>query len=279
MEQDRRVALVTGGGGAIGGAICRKLGAEGAIVWAADIDLEAALRTVADLAPGTGRAMTLDVTDPAAWNELVDRIEVDDGPLAVLVNNAATHHQALVEDMDDGAWRRVMSTNADGVFYGCRRAVRSMRDGGRGGAIVNIVTGQFGVPYSSAYTASKFLIEGFSKCLALEVARHGIRVNTVAPGVVPDTGFERWYRQQAEILGMSYDEFMQAALDSVPLHAFGRPEDIAEGVAYLVSDAARYVTGHLLDIDGGFAGYQIALAPEGGWPGDAAALDSPATRA
>ena len=83
--------------------------------------------------------------------------------------------------------------------------------------------------------------------------------------MVPNTGFERWYRQKAEILGMGYEDFMQAALDAVPLHAFGRPEDIAEGVAYLVSDAARYVTGHLLDIDGGFAGYQISLAPEGGW--------------
>ena len=278
MANDR-VALVTGGGGAIGGAICRRLGADGAIVWAADIAPNAAERTVADLAPGAGRAVALDVTDPAAWNELVDRIEVDDGRLDVLVNNAATHHQALVEDMDDGAWRRVMSTNADGVFYGCRRAVRSMRDGGRGGAIVNIVTGQFGVPYSSAYTASKFLVQGFSKCLALEVARHGIRVNTVAPGVVPNTGFERWYRQKAEILGMDYDEFMQAALDSVPLHRFGTPEDIAEGVAYLTSDAARYVTGHLLYIDGGFAGYQISLAPEGGWPGEGAELRSAAPEA
>jgi NAD(P)-dependent dehydrogenase (short-subunit alcohol dehydrogenase family) len=272
MATDSGVALVTGGGGAIGGAICRKLGTDGAVVWAADIALDAAERTVADLPAGTGRAVALDVADPAAWNELIDRIEVDDGRLDVLVNNAATHHQALVEDMDDASWRRVMSTNADGVFYGCRRAVRSMRDGGRGGAIVNIVTGQFGVPYSSAYTASKFLVQGFSKCLALEVARHGIRVNTVAPGVVPNTGFERWYRQKAEILGMGYDAFMQAALDAVPLHEFGRPEDIAEGVAYLVSDAARYVTGHLLDIDGGFAGYQISLAPEGGWPGAAAGL-------
>ncbi|HYN69080.1 MAG TPA: SDR family NAD(P)-dependent oxidoreductase [Candidatus Eisenbacteria bacterium] len=272
MASDSRVALVTGGGGAIGGAICRRLAADGAIVWAADIALDGAERTVADLAPGAGRAVALDVTDPAAWNELIDRIEVDDGRLDVLVNNAATHHQALVEDMDDASWRRVMSTNADGVFYGCRRAVRSMRDRGRGGVIVSIVTGQFGVPYSSAYTASKFLVQGFSKCLALEVARHGIRVNTVAPGVVPNTGFERWYRQKAEILGMGYEAFMQSALDAVPLHAFGRPEDIAEGVAYLVSDAARYVTGHLLDIDGGFAGYQISLAPEGGWPGDAAGL-------
>ena len=266
MRTGGRVALVTGGGGAIGGAICRRLGGDGAIVWAADIALDAAERTVAGLPAGTGRAVPLDVSDPAAWNALIDRIEVDDGRLDILVNNAATHHQALVEDMDDASWRRVMATNADGVFYGCRRAVRSMRDGGQGGAIVNIVTGQFGVPYSSAYTASKFLVQGFSKCLALEVARHGIRVNTVAPGVVPNTGFERWYRQKAEILGMGYDDFMQAALDSVPLHAFGTPEDIAEGVAYLVSDGARYVTGHLLDIDGGFAGYQISLAPEGGWP-------------
>jgi NAD(P)-dependent dehydrogenase (short-subunit alcohol dehydrogenase family) len=279
MANDRRVALVTGGGGAIGGAICRKLVADGAIVWAADIALDAAERTVADLGAGAGRAVALDVTNAGAWNELIDRIEVDDGRLDVLVNNAATHHQDLVEDMDDASWRRVMSTNADGVFYGCRRAVRSMRDGGRGGAIVNIVTGQFGVPYSSAYTASKFLVQGFSKCLALEVARHGIRVNTVAPGVVPNTGFERWYRQKAEILGLGYDEFMPAALDSVPLHAFGRPEDIAEGVAYLVSDGARYVTGHLLDIDGGFAGYQISLAPEGGWPGETAGLKAPAPEA
>lgn len=274
MAGDARVALVTGGGGAIGGAICRKLAADGAIVWAADIAPDAAERTVADLGPGAGRAVALDVTAPAAWNELIDRIELDDGPLDILVNNAATHHQALVEDMDDESWRRVMSTNADGVFYGCRRAVRAMRDSGRGGAIVNIVTGQFGVPYSSAYTASKFLVQGFSKCLALEVARHGIRVNTVAPGVVPNTGFERWYRQKAELLGMGYEDFMQAALDSVPLHSFGRPEDIAAGVAYLVSDAARYVTGHLLDIDGGFAGYQISLAPDGGWSGDAAAQRS-----
>lgn len=133
---------------------------------------------------------------------------------------------------------------------------------------MNIVTGQFGVPYSSAYTSSKFLVQGFSRCLALEVARYGVRVNTVAPGVVPKTGFERWYREKATLLGMTYVAFMAAALDSVPLHRYGAPEDIAEGVRYLVSDAARYVTGHLLDIDGGFAGYAMSLAPDGGWPPD-----------
>ena len=83
---------------------------------------------------------------------------------------------------------------------------------------------------------------------------------------MPGTGFERWYHQKADLLGLTFDDFMASALDSVPLHRYGTPDDIAAGVRYLVSPAAGYVTGHLLDVDGGFAGYQIALAPEGGWP-------------
>jgi NAD(P)-dependent dehydrogenase (short-subunit alcohol dehydrogenase family) len=264
-DLDGRVALVTGGGGAIGAAICRTLGASGAVVVVADIREDAA-RVVADaLPPGRARALRLDVTDSADWDEAVRGILARERRLDILVNNAATHVQSLVETMTDEDWSRVIHTNADSVFFGCRAAIRAMRDGGKGGAVVNVVTGQFGVPYSSAYTSSKFLVQGFSKCLALEVARYGIRVNTIAPGVVPNTGFERWYRQKAEILGLTYVAFMAAALDSIPLHAFGTPEDVAAGVAYLVSDRARYVTGHLLDVDGGFAGYQISIAPEGGW--------------
>lgn len=261
-----RTALVTGGGGAIGAAICRGLAEDGAIVAVADIRPDAAA-TVADGLPhGRGRAVTLDVTDPAAWEVALGRLARDEGGVHILVNNAATHTQALVEDMTDAEWHRVVRMNTDSVFYGCRAAVRLMRDGGSGGSIVNIVTGQFGVPYSSAYTSSKFQVQGFSRCLALEVARYRIRVNTLAPGVVPNTGFERWYREKAELLGVPFDAFMEGARDAVPLHRHGRPEDIAAGVRYLVSDAASYVTGHLLDVDGGFAGYQISLAPAGGWP-------------
>lgn len=265
MSLAGRVAIVTGGGGAIGGAICRALDADGATVVAADVREDAARATATGLA--RGHAAALDVTDSAAWDALAAEVVARHGRLDILVNNAATHVQALVTDMTDEQWQHVQRTNTDSVFYGCRAAVRVMRDRGSG-AIVNIVTGQFGVPYSSAYTSSKFLVQGFSKCLALEVARYGIRVNTVAPGVVPNTGFERWYREKAALLGMTYEAFMGAALDSVPLHRYGAPEDIAEGVRYLVSDAARYVTGHLLDIDGGFAGYAVSLAPEGGWPPD-----------
>ena len=124
--------------------------------------------------PARARAIALDVADAASWDATVAAFVADVGRLDILVNNAATHTQALVEEMSDDEWHRVLRTNADSVFFGCRAAVRSMRDGGRGGAIVNVVTGQFGVPYSSAYTASKFLVQGFSRCLALEVARYGI---------------------------------------------------------------------------------------------------------
>jgi NAD(P)-dependent dehydrogenase (short-subunit alcohol dehydrogenase family) len=83
---------------------------------------------------------------------------------------------------------------------------------------------------------------------------------------VPGTGFERWYREKANLLSVPFDDFMTSALDSVPLHRYGTPEDAAAGVLCLVSPAAGYCTGHLLDVDGGFAGYQISLALEGGWP-------------
>jgi NAD(P)-dependent dehydrogenase (short-subunit alcohol dehydrogenase family) len=169
--------------------------------------------------------------------------------------------QALVEAMTDEQWDRVVRTNTSSVFYGCRTVLPHMRRA-RSGSIVNIVTGQFGVPFSSAYTASKFFVHGFSQCLSLEVARYGIRVNCIAPGAIPNTGFERWYREKAELLGLDYESFLAGALDSIPLHRFGTPKEIAEGALYLVSDEGSYVTGHLLSIDGGFSGYAMALPPE-----------------
>ena len=252
MKLDGRVALVTGGGGTIGGAIARRLDGEGATVFVADVRADAAEATAAGLEHGV--PLELDVTDSAAWSAAVAKI----GGLDVLVNNAGTHVQALVEEMTDEDWDRVVRTNATSVFYGCRAAIPEMRTRGKG-AIVNIVTGQFGVAYSSAYTASKFLVHGFSQCLVLEVARYGIRVNCVAPGAIPNTGFERWYREKAALLGSDYEGFLEAALDSIPLHRFGRPEDIAEGVLYLASDDSAYVTGQLLGVDGGFSGYAFGL--------------------
>jgi NAD(P)-dependent dehydrogenase (short-subunit alcohol dehydrogenase family) len=256
MKLAGRVAIVTGAGGSIGGAIARRFDAEGATVVVADIRAEAAEEAAGSLRQGV--PLTLDVSSSAGWNAAVAEVVAGHGRLDVLVNNAGTHVQALAEDLADEDWDRVIRTNAYSVFYGCRAAVPAMRPLGKG-AIVNIVTGQFGVAYSSAYTASKFLVHGFSQCLVLEVARYGIRVNCLAPGAIPDTGFERWYREKAELLGRDYDGFLEGAIDSIPLHRFGRPEEIAEGALYLASDDSAYVTGQLLGVDGGFSGYAFAL--------------------
>jgi NAD(P)-dependent dehydrogenase (short-subunit alcohol dehydrogenase family) len=261
MGLEGRVALVTGGGGTIGGAICDRLARDGATVLVADVRPGAARAVAEDLPAAT--ALALDVTQPAAWRDAIERAERDHGRLDVLVNNAGTHVQALVEHTRDEDWDRVVRTNAYSAFYGCRAAIPALRRAG-GGSIVNVVTGQFGVAYSSAYTSSKFLVHGLSQCLALEVARDGIRVNCIAPGAIPQTGFERWYREKAELLGLPYEEFLAGALDAIPLGRWGRPADVAAGVAYLVSDDAAYVTGHLLDVDGGFSGYAFALRADSG---------------
>lgn len=256
---EAQTAIVTGGAGSIGAAICRRLCADGAHVVVADVDLSAAERVAQSLE--RAEAAELDVRQSSQWDDLVGDITARHGRLDILVNNAATHVQALVEDMTDDQWAALMRINCDGVFYGCRAAVRAMKPARRG-AIVNIVTGQFGVAYSGAYTSSKFLVHGLSQCLVPEVSRYGIRVNCVAPGAIPATGFERFYREKAELLGIPYDEFLEGARSSVPLKRFGTPEDIANGVAYLASDAASYVTGHLLDVDGGFSGYSFSLDEE-----------------
>src|SRR5262249_6691586 len=225
----------------------------------ADIRAAAAEETAGGLRRGV--PLALDVSSSTEWNTAVARVVSDLGRLDVLVNNAATHTQALGEAMSDEDWDRVVRTTGVCVFCGGRAAIPPMRARGRG-AIVNVVTGQFGVAYSSAYTASKFLVHGFSQCLVLEVARYGIRVNCIAPGAIPDTGFERWYRAKAALLGLDYSTFLEGTVGSDPRPRFGWPEEIADGVLFLASDDGAYVTGQLLGIDGGFAGYAFALPPE-----------------
>jgi NAD(P)-dependent dehydrogenase (short-subunit alcohol dehydrogenase family) len=229
-----RVALVTGGASGIGAATVALLRARGAVVVAAD------------LRPGDGDE-ALDVTDEAAVDSLVDAIVERHGRLDLAANVAGTPGvYAEVADAATDDWRATMAVNLDGLFFCLRAELRAMRHAGRG-AIVNVASsaGRMGVPGLSAYAASKHAVLGLTRSAALEVARHGIRVNAVCPGSVRTPMLRGFVGGDEDLL----EKMGRRA----PMGRLGEPEEIAEAVVWLLSDAARFVTGDAIAPDGGVA--------------------------
>lgn len=255
-----KVALVTGAAGGIGRACALVLAREGARVFAADVDL-AGLAETCSLAGSAGRleAMRLDVTSEADWVGAMAEIEQGAGALHALVNNAGICIAAPLLETTNEIWRRQLAVNLDGVFFGARAAMTLLARAG-GASMVNVssVAGLNGVPGLSAYCATKGGVRLFTKALALEcaAARNGVRVNSVHPGAI-ETSI--WAKMQngghLDPSSNSAEELMEGtrkvAAQATPLGFAGAPQDIAEGVLYLCSDAACFVTGAELVIDGG----------------------------
>ncbi|WP_372784286.1 SDR family NAD(P)-dependent oxidoreductase [Phenylobacterium sp.] len=261
MRLEGKAALVTGAASGIGRACAVALSREGARVLACDIDPPGLAETAA-MSP-TIAAQPLDVTQEAAWAAAVATAEARFGALHILVNNAGLCISAGIMETTLETWRRQNAVNLDGVFLGVRAALPLMARSG-GGAIVNIssVAGLQGIPGLTGYCASKGGVRLFTKALALEcaAARNGVRVNSVHPGAI-ETPI--WVKMQhggalppgANTIAEEMAATRAGAAQATPLGFAGTPEDIAEGVVYLVSDAARFVTGTELVIDGGvFAG-------------------------
>jgi NAD(P)-dependent dehydrogenase (short-subunit alcohol dehydrogenase family) len=244
------VAIVTGASRGIGAAIAKLLGANGyavAVNYARD---EAAARSVVEHITGAGSravAIQADVSREADVLRLFESAERELGPIGALVNNAAiTGGFARVEDVASAALAQMLAVNVAGTILCAREAVRRMstRRGGAGGAIVNISsiaarTG--GVGEWVHYAASKGAVNTFTLGLAREVATEGIRVNAAAPGLV-ETGLHAANGEPGRIARLS---------PSIPMQRAGTPEEIAQGVLWLLSDAASYVTGTILEIGGG----------------------------
>lgn len=257
MRLEGKAALVTGAASGIGRACAAALSREGARVLACDID-PLGLAETAAISPDI-YAQALDVTQEAAWAVAAAAAEAHFGGLHILVNNAGLCISAGIMDTTLEMWRRQNAVNLDGVFLGVRAALPLMARSG-GGAIVNIssVAGLQGVRGLTGYCASKGGVRLFTKALALEcaAARNGVRVNSVHPGAI-ETPI--WVKMQhGGVLppgANTIDEEMAAtrtgAAQVTPLGVAGTPEDIAEGIVYLASDAARFVTGTELVIDGG----------------------------
>lgn len=248
-----RVALVTGGASGIGRSCAETLAAEGATVVVTDIQDHLGAEVVAAIAKAGGRAdyISHDVTNEDAWIEVISRVKANHGRLDILVNNAGIGLSSPILEMSLADWKRQIAVNLDGVFLGVKHAIPLMRAGGRGGSIVNIssVAGLKGSPNLAGYCATKGGVRLFTKSVALECAnaKDGIRVNSVHPGII-ETPIWLTVMPTGTNEPPNLDDLSAMA---VPLGVKGVPQDIANGVVWLCSDEARYVTGLELVIDGG----------------------------
>jgi len=240
MDTKRR-ALVTGGSGDLGGAICRRLAADGVhVIVHANGNLARAQAVAAEIAAagGSAQAVAFDVADGAATAAALE-ILLADGPIQIVVNNAGVHDDAPMAGMDAEKWRRVIDVSLHGFFHVTQPLLLPMART-RWGRIVSIssVAAVLGNRGQSNYAAAKAALHGASKSLAREMASRGISVNVVAPGVIAGR--------------MTADAFPPEAIKQmVPAGRAGKPEEVAALVAFLCSDAAAYVNGQVIGINGG----------------------------
>ncbi|MFE6865083.1 2,3-dihydro-2,3-dihydroxybenzoate dehydrogenase [Kitasatospora sp. NPDC057692] len=252
------VAMVTGAGQGIGAAVTRALVAAGAVVAAADRN-PGPLTALADELSGRPDAhgpvhpYLLDVSDAAAVESTVDLIEGQLGPVGILVNVAGILRAAPAIELSDQDWADTFAVNTTGVFHTSRAVGRRMAARG-GGVIVTVGSNAAGVPRTgmAAYAASKAAATMFTRCLGLELGRSGVRCNIVSPGST-DTEMQRalWHDDAAAAEQRVIDGDPASYRVGIPLGRIAQPADIAEAVAFLVSDRARHITMHDLYVDGG----------------------------
>jgi 3-oxoacyl-[acyl-carrier protein] reductase len=241
-----RVAIVTGGSRGIGRAIARELSSRGAHVaftYSRNRELAGQLESELKREGIGARAFNADVTDSAAAAEMVKTVKNEFGSVDYLVNNAGITRDKLIMMMSEEDWDAVLDTNLKGVFN-ITKPVVSVMVRQRRGAILNIssISGLVGMPGQTNYSASKAGLIGFTKALAKEVAKRNVTVNALALGLI-----------ETDMTSGLADEYKQKMIEQIPLGRYGTVEEVARIAAFLLSEDARYITGQVIQADGGLA--------------------------
>lgn len=255
-QVEGKVALITGAASGIGAACARTLAREGATVIVTDLNAESANEMAASIksAGGQAAAYRLDVTSEDEWRSVVANVEQSLGKLDILVANAGIALLTPVLSMSLADWRKQIAINMDGVFLAVKSAIPAMRRAGGGSIIVmSSVAGLRGTANFAGYCATKGGVRMFAKAVAMEcaAAQDNIRVNTVHPGTVATP---LWGKVSGTESGKDAVDPYLLAKDTVPLRRPATPEDVANSVLFLASDASSYITGAEIVVDGGLTG-------------------------
>ncbi|MCW6512672.1 SDR family NAD(P)-dependent oxidoreductase [Lichenifustis flavocetrariae] len=248
-----KITVVTGAGGGIGRAIARRFAGEGAILVLADANAKSVAETAAMLPAGTTYTIVEgNLCDKAFCQSLIDQAVERYGRIDILINNAGIITRGTILETTDEDWALTLDVNLSAVFYTCRSAIRHMT-AQQSGAIVNVAStwGIYAGPGHPAYIMSKAAVASLTKCLARDHARDGIRVNAVCPNEVNTPMLRTGFAKR----GFDPDKAVEQLNETVPLGRIAEPEDIADCIAFLASDQARYVAGATLEVSGAKAVY------------------------